>query len=176
MKGFFILVILIPTLFLGMDKPNVITISKLPVNNFLQIRENKLRDLYFPQLKAAQTEQGTALALAYFEQLLPLQMPNGLRIQMAAIYIEERDGKADLPRIIPVLKGYICQIITYAFSYRAHYLAAGQMGTELQLAIDCANADINASIAKKEHWENIGAALKGYHQGRNAACVTIQKK
>lgn len=159
-----------------MDKPNVVTISKLPLNNFLQLPGDKLRDLYFPQLKAAQTEQGAALALRYFEQLLPLQMPNGLRIQMAATYIAERDDKADLPRIIPALKGYICQIITHAFSYRAHYLAADQIGTELQLAINCANADINASIDKKEHWENIGAALMGYHQSRNAACVSTQKK
>lgn len=157
-----------------MDKPHVTAIFKQ--SNSLQKRANALKDLYFPQVKAAQTEQGAALALRYFEQLLPLQMPNGLRIQMAATYIEERDGKADLPRIIPALKGYICQIITHAFSYRAHYLAADQIGTELQLAINCANADINASIAKKEYWENLGAALKGYHQSRNAACVIAQKK
>lgn len=174
MKRFFILLILIPRLFLGMDKPHVTAILKQSYS--LQKRANVLKDLYFPQLKAAQTEQGAALAARYFEQLLPLHMPNGLKIQMAATYIEERDGKADLPRIIPALKEYICRIVADAFSYRAHYLSAGQTGTELQLAINCANADINASIAKKEYWQNIGAALKGYHQGRNAACVTIQKK
>lgn len=157
-----------------MDKPHVTAILKQSYS--LQKRANVLKDLYFPQLKAAQTEQGAALAARYFEQLLPLHMPNGLKIQMAATYIEERDGKADLPKIIPALKEYICKIITDAFSYRAHYLAANQIGTELRLAINCANADINASSAKKEYWENIGAALKGYHQGCNAACVTIQKK
>jgi hypothetical protein len=146
------------------------------IKEVARTRPDELRKLYFPNVKAAQTEQGTALALRYFEQLLPLQMPNGLKIQMSATYIEERDGKADLPRIIPALKEYICHIIADAFSYRAHYLSAGQTGTELQLAINCANADINASSAKKEYWENIGAALKGYHQARNAACVIAQKK
>lgn len=129
---------------------------------------HSMRELYFPQVGVAQTEQGNQMCIKYLTQMMPLALPNGLRCVMACTYLRERYQCADLPRIIPHLRGYMCQVITQAIAYRSKH-GNGQSGNELQRAIECVNSNINAHESLRELWlYTIGPALKAYHESKNS--------
>lgn len=131
------------------------------------------RNFFFPDVEAAQTEEGNVLATQYFRQKIPLAMPNGLRFQMARTYLNERAESADLPRIVPTLKAYIHQVIALALSLRGTHLTPGQTGDELTRAMNQVNANINADQEKRENWLALAAALNAYHAERNVVLARV---